>query len=113
MQTIKSVMFGGSPYGIEMDFSFPLLPWCGISLAGSAVGGWLQRVGPDGMWRVSRRLLLFAGTALLLLGFLFSQPQRSWVKNCRRWLEPIGINAPPIPASPQLMTVGPVRKSAA
>lgn len=145
-QAVKSLLFGGSPYGIEMDFSFPLLPWFGIYLAGSAVGGWLQRVGPAGMWRVSRRLLLFAGamfaavfvikaglilrttmggepldlvwyryvnpsqkhppgpfymllfagTALLLLGFLFSQPQRSWVKSCRRWLEPIGKNALPI-----------------
>lgn len=146
LQTVKGVLFGGSPYGIEMDFSFPLLPWFGIYLAGSAVGGWLQRVGPAGMWRVSRRLLLFAGamfaavfvvkagfmlrtymggepldlvwyryinpaqkhppgpfylllftgTAFLLLGFFFSQPQRSWVKSCRRWLEPIGKNALPI-----------------
>lgn len=146
LQTVKTVLFGGSPYGLDQDFSFPLLPWFGIYLAGSAVGGWLQRVGPGGMWRVSRRLLIFAymmfgtvflikaafllrtylgggaldlvwyryinpsqkhppgpfymlmfaGIAFLLLSVFFSQPQRSWVKSCSRWLEPIGKNALPI-----------------
>jgi uncharacterized membrane protein len=146
LQTVKGLMFGGSPYGPEMDFSFPLFPWFGIYLAGSAIGGWLQRVGPLGMWRVSRRLLIFAcamftavfvikaglilraymgggtldlvwyryvnpsqkhppgpfyllaftGTAFLLLSLFFSQPQRSWVRRCRNFLEPIGKNALPV-----------------
>lgn len=59
-QTIKTVMLGATADGTGLDFSFPLLPWFGIYLAGSSVGGWLQRVGPQRMGRVSRRLLKFA-----------------------------------------------------
>lgn len=146
LQTMKTVMFGATVDGTDLDFSFPLLPWFGIYLAGSSVGGWLQRVGPQRMGRVSRRLLkfalimftavfvikagfflrtymgggaldlswyryinpsqkhppgpfyllLFAGIAFLLLSGFFYQPQPSWVKSCRRFLEPIGTNALPV-----------------
>lgn len=146
LQTVESVMFGGSPFGIEKDFSFPLLPWFGVFLAGSGVGGWLQRVGPDGIGRVGRRLLLIAGTMLLtaivikagfmwrtylggealdlawyrpvnpsqkhppgplyllvylaagflLLSVILCQARQSWMKSCRRFLEPIGKHTLPV-----------------
>jgi uncharacterized membrane protein len=65
LQTVERTMFGGAPFGDETDFSFPLVPWLGVYLVGSAVGGWLQRVGPHGIWRVGRRLLLFAALMLI------------------------------------------------
>ena len=41
-------------------------------------------------------LLLFGGTALLLLSVLFSQAQPSWMRTCVSFVEPIGRNAFPI-----------------
>jgi uncharacterized membrane protein len=55
-QNIKSVAIGRMSDDVGF-FAFPLLPWLGVYIAGSAVGGWLQSVSSQSMLCVSRRLL--------------------------------------------------------
>ena len=145
LQFIKSVALGPLSNG-RMVFLFPLFPWLGVYIAGSAVGGWLSSASSQGMWLVSRRLLrislamvttalaikasfilrtyigggaletgwyqylsphqkyppglffilLFGGTALLLLSVLFSGAQLSWMRACLSFAETIGRNTFPI-----------------
>lgn len=56
LQLIKSSAVGPMSDG-RMVFLFPLLPWLGVYVVGSAVGGWLKRVSSKGMRLVSQRLL--------------------------------------------------------
>jgi len=142
LQLIKSVAIGPLSDGSKV-FIFPLLPWLGLYVVGSAAGKWLERASSLGMWLVSQRLLrislamitaalaikvwfilrtymgdvalesgwyqyispyqkyppgplyllLFGGTALLLISRLFSQIQPSWMRTCMSFTEPIGRNA--------------------
>jgi uncharacterized membrane protein len=56
LQFIKRIALGPTLDG-RMVFLFPLLPWLGLYLAGSAAGGWLKCASSQDMWLVSRRLI--------------------------------------------------------
>jgi len=59
--------------------------------------GWYQYVSPYQKYPPGPLfLLLYGGTALLLLSVFFSQAQPSWMRTCVSLVEPIGRNAFPV-----------------
>jgi uncharacterized membrane protein len=86
LQVIKNI-FVGPVSGDPMVFLFPLLPWLGVYLAGTAAGGWLKDASRDAGMLVIRRfqavsLVIIIGVLAIKAGFVartyLGAPESAW-----------------------------------
>lgn len=86
LRLIKSVLLGPLA-GDPMVFFFPLLPWLGLYIAGTAMGGWLKDVRPDAGVLINKRFFtvslgMIVGVLAVKAGFMAlsygGAPELTW-----------------------------------
>ena len=81
--TLMRGIWIGPPSEGKTIFLFPLLPWLGLYLNGSLVGGWLSRFQPQDFWLAGKRLkmvslVVLAAAITLKAGLMLVRDFAGW-----------------------------------